>query len=376
MKVKQLSVLVLVLAVLSAVTWFINRPSPPPGLDPRTGRALITRDILAAARSITLSDDDNSVTLTTSEDGGDWLVSDYYDFPVDFGKLSSMVEDLRNAKIIRLVTRNPDRMKRLDFGKTAIAIGTGGAIPAFHLDLGKTSDDGGRYIRFADEEKAYLATLSLYLDATPKSWAQSRLLDFKAAEVARLVVDFSDLENPLTLSRDDDAASWENDFAQENGGVNSSAVTSLINRFTNLRYTDTADIGSEEAASAREHARHLSIELFDGTIYRIGIGRRPPPSAPPSEQSPREDPATESPAKPEPGPVFLFVESNRDDAQINDLMARRSFEISEYTLTSLPTDIWALLEPIPEPEPDVAVESSEEVSGESDSDALPQTATP
>lgn len=373
MKIKQLSILVFVLVVLSAITWFIKRPSPPPGLDPRTGQALITRDTLATARSITLSDGDDVVTLTTGDDSGDWVVGEYYDFPVDFGKLSSLADTLRNAKIIRLVTRNPDRMERLDFGTSAIRIGTGGAIPAFNLDLGKTSENGGRFVRFDNEERAYLADLSLFLDATPKNWAKTQLLDFKATDVARLVIGFSDSKEPLAIARSDATAAWEAESGQENGGVKSSDVTTLINRFTNLRFTDTDDVGSGEAISARDHARHLSIELFNGTVYSVDLGRRP---APPAEESPGEDPAAESPPAPKPGPVYVFVESNRGDARINELMIKRSFTISEYTFTSLPMDAQALLEPMPEPE--VEVEAIERVINESDSGsvAIPEPATP
>jgi len=365
MKIKQLSIFVVVLAVLSAITWLIKRPSPPPGLDPRTGQALITRDILAAARSITLSKDNQEVTLTATEEGGNWLVSDYYDFPVDFEKLSGLAKNIRNAKIIRLVTRSPERMKRLALGKTAITIDTGGAIPAVNLNVGKTSDNGNRFIQFGDEDKAYLADLSLYLDANPKNWAQSRLIEFESSDVTRLEVGFPDSVESLIVARSDATATWEVESGQDNGGVKSSKVTSLINRFTNLRYTDTDNVDSEELMSALGHARRVSIELFDGTAYSIDIGRQPAPPAPPPEESPSEDPAAEPPPRPKPGPVYVFIESNRGDAQVNELMVRRSFKISEYTFTSLPADPQALLDPVPEP--GVGVEAIENVVIETES---------
>jgi hypothetical protein len=373
MKVKQLSYLVLVLAVLSAITWYIKRPSPPPGLDPRTGQALITRETLAAARTIALSNGGNDVTLTTSDESGNWTVSEYYNFPVDFGKLSRLADSLQKAKIIRLVTRSPERMERLDFGSSSVKISTGGAIPAFNLEVGKTSDNGERFVRFGQEEKAYLTDLSLYLDATPKNWARAQLLDFKAVDVARLVVGFPDSEDNLAIARSDATAIWEVESGQGNGGVKSSDVTTLINRFTNLRFNDTDDVDSEEAVSAREHSRRLSIELFNGTVYSVDLGRRPAPSA---EESPSEDPEAESPPAPKPGPVYVFIESNRDDAQINELMVKRSFTISEYTFTSLPADAQTLLEPMPEPE--VEVEAVEKADSEpaSDSVTLPAPITP
>lgn len=359
MKLKNLTILVLVLAVLTTITWFVKRPNPPPGLDPRTGQSLIDREALAAARQIVLKHDGGEVTLVTNGDSGDWTVTEYHGFPADFSKLSNLAGDLQAAVILRLVTRNPDRMERLDFGASSLTIDTGGAVPATHLELGKTAEGGSRFIRFEGEDKAYLTDLNLTLDATPKSWVQARLIEFGADEVARIEIGFDGDEPPLLVSREEADSEWLVASDQEAGGVKTRELDSLINRLSSLRFTETDEPASDEATAAREHARTLAVELFDGTRYAIEVGRRPAPPLPP-EEGPGEDPMAEPPPAPQPGPVYVFIESNRDDATVNDLMTRRSFQVSDYTLTSLPAEPSTLLEPVPEPEPEITVKPAPE----------------
>lgn len=361
MKIKNLTILVLVLAVLTVITWFFKRPSPVPGLDPRTGAHLIDRETLVSAKRIALKHNGGEVTLVADGETGEWNVTEYYDFPADFSKISNLAGDLQEAVILRLVTRNPDRMERLDFGASGITVGTGGALPAFNLEIGKTAEGGGRFVRYEGEEKAYLTDLSLYLEATPKNWVQARLIEFGADDVSRIEVGFDGAERSLIVSREDAGGDWQVVSDHEAGGVKTRELDSLINRLSSLRFTETDEPASAEAAAARENARPLVFELFDGTRYTIEIGRRPAPPPPSVEDGVEEDPTTEPPPTPKPGPVYVFIESNRDDDTVNDLMARRSFRISDYTFTSLPAEPATLLEPVPEPEPEIAVTPTAEV---------------
>lgn len=362
MKIKNLTILVLVLAVLTVITWFFKRPSPPPGLDPRTGVTLVDRETLVSARQIVLKHGGNEVTLVSGDESGEWKVAEYYDFPADFSKLSNLAGDLQDAVILRLVTRNPDRMARLDFGASSITIDTGGALSAFNLEIGKTAEGGGRFVRFEGEEKAYLTDLGVYLDANPKNWAQARLIEFGADDLARVEIGFDGEESPLVFNREQAGDDWQVASDHEASGAKTRELESLINRLSSLRFTETDESGSDEAVAARESSRRLAFELFDGTRYTVEIGRRPAPPALPVEEGVEEDPAAEPSPAPEPGPVYVFIASNRDDATVNDLMNRRSFQVSDYTFTSLPADPSALLEPVPEPEPEITVEAADDAS--------------
>ncbi len=362
MKIKNLSTLVLVLAVLSAITWFIKRPSPPPGLDPRTGEALVDRDTLVSARSITLKHAGNEVTLIADGEAGEWRVADYYDFPVDFSKLSNLAGDLQNATLLRLVTRNPDRMERLGFGSSSLTIDTGGTVPPYSLEIGKAADNGGQFIRFQDEEKAYLTDLSLYLDATPMNWAQARLVEFESADVTRVDIGFGGEASRLILEREEAGGEWQVASDHDSGEVKTRELDSMLNRLSSLRFTETDEPGSDESIAARENARSIIVELFDGTRYTFEVGQRPAPPPQPVVDGSEEDPAAEPPPAPKPGPAYVFIASNRDDATVNRLMHRRSFQVSDYTFTSLPKDPATLLEPVPEPKPEVTAEPATETA--------------
>ena len=62
-----------------------------------------------------------------------------------------------------------------------LSIDTDGPVPAFDLDDGKISEDGGRFVRSGNREKAYLADLGLYLSAAPKKRRVIQTAGIKAA---------------------------------------------------------------------------------------------------------------------------------------------------------------------------------------------------
>ena len=93
MKLKTLSLVVAVLAVLSAITWYVQRPAPPPSADARVGQPLANAATLEKAVKVRLGDQGKSLLLVKAADGV-WHVPDYYDFPADFSKLTKLVSDL------------------------------------------------------------------------------------------------------------------------------------------------------------------------------------------------------------------------------------------------------------------------------------------
>jgi len=120
------------------------------------------------AARIRLTDQGKAVVLARQPDGK-WLVPSYYDLPADFTKLGRFIDDLATFKIQRLVTQNPGRLhgwsSRIRPSRCSIR-----RHALWTLTLGKDAEGGGRFVRFDDEKKAYLANLSLFIDSTPKNW--------------------------------------------------------------------------------------------------------------------------------------------------------------------------------------------------------------
>ena len=117
MKLRTLVVTIVVLAALSGVVWFLNRPTPPPSADSRLGRQLVDRATVEKAAQLRVTDQGKSVTVIRQPDGT-WRVPSYFDLPADFSKITGLIGNLTDAKLDRLVTSSADRIARLEFKDT------------------------------------------------------------------------------------------------------------------------------------------------------------------------------------------------------------------------------------------------------------------
>jgi hypothetical protein len=380
MKTQTLLVVVAILGALSLFAFLRSRSGErtAPADDPRVGAPVLDREAAAQARGFLLHIDGQTVELTT-DNGSNWIVASYHDLPADFPKLATLIDNLAQAKVARFVTASPERIERLGFGDDRIELRAADGRPLWTLRLGRTAESGGRFVRFGDESRAYLANLNAWLDSSSKNWARAELVGVPAAEVAALTIAFPD-DEPIRVARAD--TGWTSSETPEGTELKSWEVDSLVGRLVGLRFMETTDPDQPDVVAARDHSRTFTLELKDGTVYRIALGRRPaPPAAPGAVEAvtpamsigedgesivvtePAPSPATE-PAATEPpptaGPVYAFVSSNRPEDPVNELMTRRAFQIGEWTYTSLPANRAALFQAKPappaSPEPETELE--------------------
>ncbi len=356
MRLKTLLITVATLAVLSAIAFFVRRPAPPPSADPRLNQPLVDQSTIEKAAKLRLSDAGKSITLTRQSDGT-WRVADYFDFPADFQKLSSFVGNLTDAKLQRLVTSNPDRIARLEFKDTKIELLDASDKTLFSVTLGKTAETGGgRFVRFGEEPKAFLSNLSAWLDTTAKNWADSTLIRLKPEDIAKI-----ELSDPtdLTFTRDTKDAAWTSPQTPESKTPDTAKLSSLLTSLTSLRFSDTTALDDPKLAEAKPHSRTVKLTTFDNKTLTFTFARKPeekkPTPAPaekPAEQTnsepgtPNSEPASETiPA----GPVFVSLSHSDPAAPINELSAKRAFQIYDYTYTSLPQKTEDLFTAAPPP---------------------------
>lgn len=382
MRLKTLTLAVVALAAVSIVVYVVRRPGPPPSKDSRVGEPLVARSVLESAAKLRITDEGKSVLLTRQPDGT-WRNSSYHELPADFSKLSGFVQNLTDAKLERLVTSNPERISRLEFDDTKVELLDAADKPLWSASLGKTAElGGGRFVKFGDENKAYLASLNAWLDVDAKNWANAELLNVKADEVARIEAEFpattGDNAQPagrLVLTRAKKEDAWTAENPPENQKVKPDKVSTLLSYLGNLRFTDTADLSEPNVVAAKANHRLFKLTTFDGKTYTIAMGRKPeekklkPPTASTDGKSgpaslgsvadlAKKEDAKEGasePAKPvapefetiPAGPVYVWVTSSEENAPINGLMEKRAFQLAEYTFSGLPQSRAEMFEPVP-----------------------------
>ena len=365
MKLRTLVVSIVILAVLSAAAYWSNRPSAPAVTDSRIDKTLVDSSAIEKAAKLRLSDQGKTVVLARQADGS-WRDESYYGMPADFSKLSTFVSDLSAAKVQRLVTTNPGRLARLDFKDTKIELLDSSDHPLFTLFLGKNADTGGRFVRYEEEPKAYLASLNAWLDSDPKNWADAQLLNVKADDVARIEVPF-DQAPAVTVARPKKDGAWTAASTPAGQQVKADKISSLLTSLGTMRFSDTTDSGDAQAAVAKDHKRIFKLTTFDGKTFTIALGRKPEEkklkpvekkpeaAASPAPAAAGVKPAADAkPAEPEfdtipAGPVYTWITASDAKAGVNALMQKRSFQVDDYTFTGLPQKPDELFEPAPQP---------------------------
>ena len=374
MKLKNLLIVVVLLAAVSAVVFVVQRPAAPTKADPRVGQSLFQGVVIDQATKLNLTDQAKTVSLVRQSDGS-WQVASYYNLPADFSKLSTFVNSLTEAKIQRLVTSNPERLARLEFKDTKVELSGAAGKELWSVTFGKNAETSGRYVRFGNEQKAYLANFSGWLDADSKNWANRQILDVKPEEIASVEIPFAD-GGPVKVSRAKKDDAWISDKTPTGEKVSAAKISSLLGTTGNLQFTDTTDPTDANAVAAKTHERVFKLTTFDGKTYTVAMGRKPedkklkpaPEKGPLPVPSPKAStpadttkgttvgpkPLEIKPAGPEyetipAGPVFVFISSSDASAPINAWMKKRAFEISDYVFTALPQKTADIFEAMPVP---------------------------
>ncbi len=360
MKLKTLLIVVVLLAAASAVVYFVQRPDAPAAADARVGQPLLAADVVEKASAVEITDAGQTVSLRRQADGT-WQVTSFHDLPADFGKLSRFIRDLTDAKVERLVTSNPESLARLNFGATSIRLLSENGQPVWSIQLGRNADGGGRFVQFGDENKAYRARLTAWLDTTSKNWADSALLALKAEEVAKVEISFPE-GSPTTVQLERGTAEEPFKAVGADGRtVRQATVTSLLSSVTGLRFTDTTTPDDAAVAAARAHQRQVVLTTFDGDRVAVALGRKPEEKVakPAAGESPTAEGADSNSTKTDDGasvseaatetisagPVIAFIDGEPKRAKLAAAADRLAFKVSDYVFTSLPKTADDLFDP-------------------------------
>jgi len=383
-KLKPLLFAVGSLAVVAAIGWWLSgKPAADKDdADNRAGQNLLAPDVLSKTRHIVLSKDSGSESAVLQYDPeGMWTLPDYYGLRVDFSKLQSLTRNLLDARIRRLVSRNPDRLSRLELGNSRIVFQSEAGETIWDLEIGKRGPSGGYFVRYNGEEAAYIANLSLYLDAGQENWADKKILPFDSQDVSAIEIKFPDTDSPIPFHRENAEEDFQSPDLPENQSIINQELKNLINSLVNARFVDATGPDEPDVVSARANTRKITLKLFQGDAYTLAIGRRPPepvnPAQPDVAMSPETAGRERSPAQPDvamspetagrersldeeeesqpemtnPGPVYIFYECSDPDNRINKIMKLAAFSYSNYLYSQLPESQEDLIDTVNPQEP-------------------------
>jgi hypothetical protein len=131
--------------------------------------------------------------VTLRKRPSDWVVVER-DYPADSSKVRKLLIDLAALETVEIKTSDPEKYSQLGVEdvKTPSASGTRVELvtpeKVHGVIVGKTSGMKSGYVRATDAKQSALATPQVIVDADPKRWIDSTLLDIPESRVKEVEV--------------------------------------------------------------------------------------------------------------------------------------------------------------------------------------------
>jgi hypothetical protein len=191
---RLVSLVVIALLALGGASYLAGRRNSSSD----THGALLFPTLAAQVNSVTevavMKGSPNPV-LSVHKQGERWTVAERADYPADLAKLRRLLLSLTDAKIIEEKTSNPasypvigveDPLKS-EAGGVEVVISSADGKHA--VIVGKSAPEGS-YVRRAGEDKSYSVAPAISVEAEPRFWIDTQLLDLKTADIQKVEVKF------------------------------------------------------------------------------------------------------------------------------------------------------------------------------------------
>ncbi len=144
---------------------------------------------------------------TLNRDGDVWVVAEKGGYPADVSKLRKQLLALARSQRKEQKTSNPDLYGRLGVqdiqsaDATGVVVSLTGVTTPGDLIVGKTGTGSiGTYIRFANEDAAWLVNEAIDFSAQPADWIKEQVVDIPSTQVKRVQIQRNDDRN-LTIMK-------------------------------------------------------------------------------------------------------------------------------------------------------------------------------
>ena len=193
--IAELGIVALVAVVVAAATYVSqNRWSQAKV----TGAALFPSLASQSAKiaRIELRQGDKKLALERKDQA--WVLADRGGYPAKAEPVRTLLVRLAEAQLVEPKTRKSDRFAMLELEDA-------GAKDTKSREVRLLDQQGlskaGTYVRWPEDQQAWLANTDVEVSATVRDWVQTTLLDLEAAKISAVAVEIPN-EAPLQIERD------------------------------------------------------------------------------------------------------------------------------------------------------------------------------
>jgi len=295
MKGKKLLVLVATAIAVGGLAYFSSTRSQRQTAPSQVGRKIFPDLPVNDAEKIVIDNGKNSVALTRTARG--WVVADRLNYPANFEKLRTALRALVDLKVHQVVRINPAQKAELwldppkagrdEFAGTQITLfGTGDkkiarfVIGKDHMKAGSESNPmfggasfpDGRYIA-TEDGTAYLVTETLEAFVTTvRDWLDDQFVSAPPNDIRRITVSRPG-QTGYTLTRPSDGADLQLLGMATNEIADATKMSQITSTLGFMRFDDVAATNLSSASTGLDNPSELKIELGDGSLYAIRIGK-------------------------------------------------------------------------------------------------------
>lgn len=229
--------------------------------------------VAANIEHIKLASAGNKLVVESHKDGGQWLIDNLGNYNADIGPLSTLINNLKDARKIEAKTAKPELFHHLglrdisDGQSKAMLVSISGGGKEYKLLIGDSAKSGsGQYVRVAGENQTYLVDKSFNKPDKAEDWVKTKLFDFELTDIAS--VSLEGVQQYSLTKADKEQASFALSPIPQTHELKYESITDALPRsVANLGFealvpmAQKADVASEQTIVVKLFDNPQTIEL-------------------------------------------------------------------------------------------------------------------
>jgi hypothetical protein len=288
MKSRTFLILLVCVALLGAVAFFMLRSADRKSLDRTLGQPVLADLPFDRIDKIRIVSRRETVGIEKSPRG--WGVAQKDGYPADFDKISDLVEKLRNMKIGKRFSLTPEIRDRLalhppndasvpeESAAVRLTLLDEENRPLTDLLIGNARNSqagfGGQYLMHFGQDAALLADQSLkFLETDPAEWIHRTVIDLDTAAIRSVAFCRGNEAEPVyRLDRQEKDAGFTLAAAAVQGPVETNKVEGVVKALSPLVTEDVMPTDNPGRSISFESADRFEFRTEDGSLYTIELG--------------------------------------------------------------------------------------------------------